>query len=737
MARAPGALAVVVAWALPAAATALALTSGPSDGTEVSPPAATAVAPTWGDSVTVVRTHGETALRPGNVVTAVDGRPWGAWLGTEGRELAAGDTVTYSVLQLARGPAVELQVDVRLTDTPVGPALTRLALPLVVAGIALLVGSVVALRRPGQASSWWLLTAVSLLSAGAVTTPFGVAVVDAARAGGLLPHLAADLLFAAGATCLVGVAVTLSPARARWWWLALTLPALAYAAWLVGGALPRGSTPFRLQGVLAVAGPAAVGAAAAAAAVLVLAGSRAPTRPDRLAARLALLTLLGVLGVRLLLVDGPVWLVGQSLVRSDVVTALLAVTALAGVAVALLRRRLEVVEPTVRRSLFQAALVAGVGAAFLAGAGLVDRTFDRSFESMLAGGVIALLLLPVALAAQRWLGRRLYGDRDLPRQVVAELRRLDPSASPVEALTGSLTLLSERLRLSYAALDAPGVAASVGEARGDPVTIELVAGGSRLGHLVLETAPERDPFGAGDRPLLEDVGAEVGALVQAVVTGAELQRARERLVTAREEERRRLRQDLHDGLGPSLATMAMRLETARDLIDADPAGAAALVDRLSDRARDDIAEIRRLVEGLRPPALDQLGLVPALRVRADEHNAAAGDGLRWTVDADGDLAPLPAAVEVAAYRIAVEAATNAVRHSGGHRCSVSLRRDGDALHLRVTDDGVGLPERPRPGVGLTSMRERAAELGGRLAVTGGPSGTVVDAVLPLDEGGGA
>ena len=117
------------------------------------------------------------------------------------------------------------------------------------------------------------------------------------------------------------------------------------------------------------------------------------------------------------------------------------------------------------------------------------------------------------------------------------------------------------------------------------------------------------------------MGAEVGALVQAVLMSTELQRSRQRLITAREEERRRLRRDLHDGLGPSLATMAIRLETARDLIADDPDIAAELVERLSDRARDDIAEIRRLVDGLRPPALDQLGLVSALRQRADEHRS--------------------------------------------------------------------------------------------------------------------
>src|SRR6185436_12697783 len=123
---------------------------------------------------------------------------------------------------------------------------------------------------------------------------------------------------------------------------------------------------------------------------------------------------------------------------------------------------------------------------------------------------------------------------------------------------------------------------------GKPVTVDLVAGGIRLGALHLEAGPDRDAFGRGDRLLLEDVGAQVGALVQAVLANRELMRSRHELVSAREEERRRLRRDLHDGLGPSLATLALRLETAEDLIATDPAQAAELVGGLADLARDEI-----------------------------------------------------------------------------------------------------------------------------------------------------
>jgi len=407
--------------------------------------------------------------------------------------------------------------------------------------------------------------------------------------------------------------------------------------------------------------------------------------------------------------------------------------------------RLDEVEPTVRRALVQAAAVVVVATSFVAVAAGIGRASNIGFRSLLAGGVLALLVLPLAVALQRLLRRMVYGDREFPRRVVSDLRQLDPTSAPEAALTETLSLLARRLRLSYAAIDVrppegtDPVTASIGESRGNPVTVDLVAGGANLGRLRLEVSPQRDPFGPGDRRLLEDVGVQVGALVQAVLANLELQRSRQHLVSAREEERRRLRRDLHDGLGPSLATLAMRLESVSDLIERDPAGAAELANTLSEQARAEILEVRRLVEGLRPPALDQLGLVSALRQRAEEHRIPGADEghMTWTVEAHDDVEPLPAAVEVAAYRIALEAVTNALRHSGATTCTVTLVREDGTLVLRVRDTGQGLAADPRAGVGLTSMRERAEELGGSCTVASDHQGTTVEARLPISwEGSG-
>jgi signal transduction histidine kinase len=212
---------------------------------------------------------------------------------------------------------------------------------------------------------------------------------------------------------------------------------------------------------------------------------------------------------------------------------------------------------------------------------------------------------------------------------------------------------------------------------------------------------------------------------------ADLQQSRERLVTAREEERRRLRRDLHDGLGPQLASHSLRLEAARDFIRTNPERAEALLNQLIEKSQGIVVDIRRLVYALRPPALDELGLVGAVR----EYTAQSElNGLRITLTTPERLPPLPAAVEVAAYRIIQEALTNVIRHAKAQSCQVSLalQETPARLEVEIKDDGVGLPAERHVGIGLTSMRERAEELGGACLVeAGAEGGTQVKARLPL------
>ena len=263
-----------------------------------------------------------------------------------------------------------------------------------------------------------------------------------------------------------------------------------------------------------------------------------------------------------------------------------------------------------------------------------------------------------------------------------------------------------------------------GRPQAELVAFGLVAHGEPVG--VLEVAPRRagETFTPAETRLLDQVASQAAIAARAHGLTLELRRARETLVRAREEERLRLRRDLHDGLGPALAGTRMQLTVARSRLDAPDADAplATALDVLAECTR----EVRRLVDDLRPAALDH-GLDAALRLRAE---ALFPDG-QGMVEVLGSLADLPAAVEVAAYRIVTEALANAAKHAAGSPCRVLLERRERDLLVAVQDDGPGGTMTRDGGVGVESMRARAAELGGRLTLSSGPSGTCVEASLPL------
>jgi signal transduction histidine kinase len=263
------------------------------------------------------------------------------------------------------------------------------------------------------------------------------------------------------------------------------------------------------------------------------------------------------------------------------------------------------------------------------------------------------------------------------------------------------------------------------------VDLPLLYQNRPMGSLELGLRPGEDGFSAADRRLLADLARQAGVAVSAVRLTADLQRSRERLVATREEERRRLRRDLHDGLGAQLAGLTVQTGVLRGLIRRDPDAAEELAAELRAELRNAIGDIRRLVHGLRPPALDELGLVGALQRLAESLDTGE---LRVTVDVPDGVPALPAAVEVAAYRVVQEALTNVVRHAGARTAGVRLAVDPESLTVDVTDDGRGLPADLVAGVGMSSMRERAAEMGGTCEVQAAPGGgTRVVAVLPRGE----
>jgi signal transduction histidine kinase len=273
------------------------------------------------------------------------------------------------------------------------------------------------------------------------------------------------------------------------------------------------------------------------------------------------------------------------------------------------------------------------------------------------------------------------------------------------------------------------IVAAYGAPAAELFRLPLVYQGEPIGALILSPRAPGEALAAADQRLLVDLARQIAVAVHAVRLTADVQRSRERLVTAREEERRRLRRELHDGLGPTLASLTLKLDVAQTLVFDDLQSGVALLAQLQAQTKTAIDTVRRLTHELRPPVLDQLGLASALREQAAQYSQL--NGLSVLVDIPEELPALPAAVEVAAYHIAVEALINVVRHAHAHTCRIRLMVD-TAVCMEISDDGRGLPAACRAGVGLQSMRERAAELGGTCTVAPiATGGTCVRARLPL------
>jgi two-component system NarL family sensor kinase len=415
--------------------------------------------------------------------------------------------------------------------------------------------------------------------------------------------------------------------------------------------------------------------------------------------------------------------------------------------IAILRHGLYDIDVVINRTLVYGALTIGTMALYVFVVGLFGSLFQARYRSLVAflgTGMVAVLFQPLRERLQRGVNRLMYGERDDPYAVLSHLgRRLEETLSPEATLPTIAETVAQALKLPYVALASKRggeftTVASYGLPVDKPVRLPLMYQSETIGEMVLAPRTPGESFTPAERRLLEDIALQAGIAAHAVQLtddlrrlAEDLQRSRERLVSAQEEERRRLRRDLHDGLGPQLASLTLKLDAVRNYLTHDPTTADALLIELKAQTQTAIADIRRLVYDLRPPALDELGLIGALREHANAFDRS--NGLSISVDAPGDVPILPAAVEVAAYRIALEALTNVTRHAQAQECVVRLALNG-GLQLEVADDGVGLPDAFQAGVGLASMRERAAELGGTFVIEGrAEGGTCVLVHLPLGQ----
>lgn len=405
-------------------------------------------------------------------------------------------------------------------------------------------------------------------------------------------------------------------------------------------------------------------------------------------------------------------------------------------AVAVVNPRLVAIDELLSRTVVFVLLSASVVAVDLLALALLTRVLDDRLADRQVVVVVLLISVlvysPLRTLLLGWARRLVLGDRDHPYDAVAGLAETLESTDDTEKQLGAVAdAVARAFGVAFVSVEVDRstgetVRATVGERPGRTRTLPIAFRGEEVGRLVLPVRGVRAPLGRTDERLLGDLVRQAASAARTSQLADELQENREWLVTAREEELRRIRRDVHDGLGPTLGGAVFRLETARLLAPSDPAQAREQLVAVRGELQEVVSDVRRLVHDLRPPALDDLGLVGALRQQARQD-----DALDVVVES-ADLPPLPAAVEVAAYRIVGEALTNTRRHAGAAGGRVRLAVEDGALLVEVTDDGVGIDPARQAGIGLLSLRERAGELGGRSEVVCPSSGgTVVRAWLPL------
>lgn len=450
----------------------------------------------------------------------------------------------------------------------------------------------------------------------------------------------------------------------------------------------------------------------------------------------------------------------QALAQSTLIDVIFTIASLfipVSIVISVLRYRLWDIDIIINRTLVYGTLTASVIGIYVLVVGVLGTTIQgrgNLLISILATGLVAILVQPLRDRLQRGVNRMMYGERDDPVTVLSRLgQRLEGTLAPDAVLPSLVETVAQTLKLPYVAIETTNTrldsqpetgpvstnlaspTISYGSPQLDVIRLPLVYHSETIGYLVVSPRAPGEVLSPMDRHLLENIAHQAGMALHAVSLTADLQRSRQRLVTTREEERRRLRRDLHDGLGPNLASQGLKLAAVKQLLENDPTTAIPLLDQVIEQNKSTVTEVRRLVYGLRPPALDELGLVAAIRDCVTGMDGKASLQIEIAEPDDG-LPPLSAAVEVAAYRIVLEALTNVIRHAKARHCKISFSTlqisASNMLQIDIQDDGIGFPSTYRAGVGTHSMRERAEEVGGTCLIESVPDGgTCVRAQLPI------
>jgi signal transduction histidine kinase len=695
-------------------------------------------------------------LRQGDRVIAVAGRSMESWAralfdpGTTRPQWHAGQTITYTVVRNGQ----HLNVPVTLGHYPLGPILVSEWSTVLFALVFLFVAAGVFLLRPDdRAARVQLLMAAGIM--GATTWSLGLQVGDLVNGIGFWLYIATTFgvytLFWVGILHFALVFPQTHPIIVKWRWVIPLIYIIPYAFSLAyfAGAWPGAVSTLNWIGRWDSIESLLPAVYLVLTIIIVIWSYRTfRSTDDRQKFRWLIFAALVCGGSTFFLWYLPTIILGQPILSSNGLGLLVLPYPLI-LPIVILRYRLFDIDLILNRTLVYGLLttiVVGMYILVVSILGTLFHAYGNFFISLLATGLVAVLFQPLRARLQRMINRLMYGERDDPYAVLSHLaKRLEATIEPESVLPTVVETVAQALKLPYAAIalkqdDEFILAASYGLSGDKPYTLPLIYHTEIIGQLLLAPRAPEEAFSTADRRLLEDIAHQAGVAAHAVRVTSELQRSREQLITTREEERRRLRRDLHDGLGSTLAALNLQAGSIRTLMRYDLSAAESEVLDLQSEIRSAITDIRRLVYELRPPALDELGLVGAIQQFAaqcnipgetDSTSGQVDANLRVNVEETDQLPALPAAVEVAAYRIAQEALTNVVRHAHARNCTVRLSLL-DELRLEVADDGVGLPAEPHAGVGLLSMRERATEVGGSCEIEPLPDhGTRVLARLPL------
>ena len=716
----------------------------PADGTVTFPSA-----PYWSERGVVINKllQGTSALRVGDCVVAVDGRPLEDLVRNGPvRNYAVGDVIRYDVHRSdapldrdCSGPLAS--VEVTLTAYQFSSVLRPKASVLLLACFMLALGTFLVAVRPGSGAPRALLAAACLYLFGVTVWPFGMQVVDLASGPRLWPFVigeTAKVLFW-GALLLMAASLprqSLPPRRVVIG--CFVVPLALYLLYIVV-ALPQASELGKLARLITVS----FGAAHATPILMMLAlvfGYRSVGEPEKRAVvRWVLIPFtLGTLAY-VGLGQLPAAITGRPLVPWPWFRGVF-VLVLAAMTVSVVRNHLFEVQIVVRRwGLRIVALIAATAGVLVLWRWLLMPPTRPANWLMAAAGILIAGLCVTIAVINRALQRRFFGARaDSDVMIAALSSRTTPVVTDESGLVAALDVLMHALRLAFVHLDLtmPGMtplSVSRGASRQPDRVMPLYAGKVHVGQLSLAVRQGLEPLGRADERLLDALGHVLASSAYNLGLQQALRRALAETVTAREEERRFIRREIHDGIGPLLAAALLRTETAMGLPPGCQSQAESL-QKLHDLQKTALIDVRSLVEGLRPPALDHGGLLGALQQHAELSAVMGAEGPPTVAfEVAGDLSVLPAAVEVAAYRIAQEAISNATKHAGAQRITVQMTRMENGLTVEVDDDGIGVAANTNhSGVGLASMTERASELGGWCSKEHSPTGgTRVTAWLPI------